>query len=99
MVAAVPLFVVAMLSTMAYLAYSTPPQQAYKTTAPNHGSGHIYQDQKGGVDYQPTAGVSQGTDPATGLPVLWITKANGTKHMRFLDRNGSVLGNTMPSQL
>jgi hypothetical protein len=51
-----------------------------------------------GNDFMTTVGVTPDIDAQTGLPFVWIHKANGTRSQSFTDAYGSQIGRPQVNQ-
>ena len=60
--------------------------------------GRTFQQLPAGDDYQPTTHTTRDIDALTGLPFLWVHKANGTKFQSFVGVDGVQVGTPKNSQ-
>lgn len=60
---------------------------------------HDVVDLDQGDGFMPVTHVTRDIDGQTGLPIMWIHHANGTKSRHFLDRNGRPIATPHQAQL
>lgn len=99
--AGVVLLLAGMLGTTTYLGSMAPPVEVTRkgrfegrTVEGGRDIANTYQ----GNDFMPTVAVTPDVDSQTGLPFVWIHKANGTRSKSFTDAYGAQINRPQVNQ-